>query len=357
MSSTRDTSLKRNPVEVQKIGVEGRGIGDARAMGNSRDHLLKVRDLRIHFFTDRGVIRAVEGVDFTVRKQEVWGLVGESASGKSVIGQALVGVVAKPAGRVISGEVLFKGEDILKKNPQEVEKIRGNQIAFIPQDPTTALNPLLRVGFQIGEAFRYHRGLRPARIPEEIVKVMKVVNIPSPEQRVKDYPHQLSGGLKQRVIIATALSCQPELLIADEPTSALDVTIQMQIIKLIREIQDRFQMAMILITHNLGLVAKMCHRVAVLYCGRIVEEAPVSELFKNPKHPYPGGLLTFLPKGEKGDVELYTIPGQLPNPLHHPSGCAFFPRCAYGYEKCNEVPPMEWASENHRVRCWRWKEI
>lgn len=324
---------------------------------NSEETILEVKDLQIHFFTDRGVIRAVEGVDFSVRKQEVWGLVGESASGKSVIGQALVGVVAKPAGRVVSGEVFFKGEDILKKSPKEVENIRGNQIAFIPQDPTTALNPLLRIGFQIGEAFKYHRGLRTSSIPEEIVKVMKVVNIPSPEQRVNDYPHQLSGGLKQRVIIATALSCQPDLLIADEPTSALDVTIQIQIIKLIREIQDRFQMTMILITHNLGLVAKMCHRVAVLYCGRIVEEAPVKGLFKDPKHPYTRGLLASLPKGEKGNVELYTIPGQLPNPLYHPPGCHFSPRCPYASDKCQEIPPMEWSSEDHRVRCWRWKEI
>jgi peptide/nickel transport system ATP-binding protein len=287
----------------------------------------------------------------------VWGLVGESASGKSVIGQALVGMVAKPAGRIISGEILFKGQDILKMSPNEVEKIRGNQIAFIPQDPTTALNPLLQIGFQIGEAFKYHRSLKTSKIPGEIAKVMRVVNIPSPEQRMHDYPHQLSGGLKQRVIIATALSCQPDLLIADEPTSALDVTIQMQIIKLIREIQDRFQMTMVLITHNLGLVAKMCHRVAVLYCGRIVEEAPVRELFKRPKHPYTRGLLASLPKGEKGDVELYTIPGQLPNPLYHPTGCSFSPRCPFGNERCREVPPMEWLSGDHRVHCWRWKEI
>ena len=186
---------------------------------------------------------------------------------------------------------------------------------------------------------------------------MKVVNIPSPEQRVNDYPHQLSGGLKQRVIIATALSCQPDLLIADEPTSALDVTIQVQIIKLIREIQDRFQTTMILITHNLGLVAKMCHRVAVLYCGRIVEEAPVKELFKEPYHPYTRGLLASLPKGEKGNVELYTIPGQLPNPLYHPKGCSFSPRCPLADERCREVPVAEWVSEDHRVYCWRWREI
>ncbi len=326
-------------------------------MNAQNENILEVKDLRIHFFTDRGLIRAVEGVDFSVRTQEVWGLVGESASGKSVIGQALIGMVAKPAGRIITGEILFKGEDILKKDPKELEKIRGHHIAFIPQDPTTALNPLFSTGFQIGEAFRYHRRLKASTIKREIMDVMKVVNIPSPEMRVRDYPHQLSGGLKQRVIIATALSCRPDLLIADEPTSALDVTIQVQIIKLIREIQDRFQMAMILITHNLGLVAKMCQRVAVLYCGRIVEEAPVLELFKEPRHPYTRGLLASLPKGDKGDVELYTIPGQLPNPLKHPPGCSFLPRCPHGHERCGEVPPMEQSSEGHRVRCWRWKEI
>src|SRR4030042_2006901 len=326
-------------------------------MIDTKETILEVKNLQIHFFTDRGIIRAVEGVDFSVKKEEVWGLVGESASGKSVIGQALIGVVAKPAGRIVSGEVFFKDQDILKMDPREVEKIRGDQIAFIPQDPTTALNPLLQVGFQIGEAFKYHRGFKVGNIAQEIVNVMKVVNIPSPEMRVKDYPHQLSGGLKQRVIIATALSCRPDLLIADEPTSALDVTIQTQIIKLIREIQDRFQMTMILITHNLGLVAKMCHRVAVLYCGRIVEEAPVRELFKDPKHPYTRGLLASLPKGEKGGVELYTIPGQLPNPLYHPLGCHFSPRCPYAVEKCQEIPAMDWVSEDHRVRCWRWREI
>ncbi|MCU0594948.1 MAG: ABC transporter ATP-binding protein [Desulfobacterota bacterium] len=326
-------------------------------MTGNNENILEVKDLQIHFRTDRGVIRAVEGVDFAVRKQEVWGLVGESASGKSVIGQALVGVVAKPAGRIVSGEILFKGEDILKKDSKDIQKIRGNQIAFIPQDPTTALNPLLRIGFQIGEAFKYHRHKKVEAVSEEIVNVMKVVNIPSPEMRVKDYPHQLSGGLKQRVIIATALSCQPDLLIADEPTSALDVTIQMQIIKLIREVQAKFQTTMVLITHNLGLVAKMCNRVAVLYCGRIVEESPVRELFKNPKHPYTAGLLASLPKGEKGDVELYTIPGQLPNPLYHPVGCSFSPRCPHVVDRCREVPPMEQVSQDHRVRCWRWKEI
>jgi oligopeptide/dipeptide ABC transporter ATP-binding protein len=323
----------------------------------SKETFLEVKDLQIQFFTDRGVIRAVEGVDFSVRKQEVWGLVGESASGKSVIGQALVGMVSKPAGRIVSGEILFKGEDLLKKDSRELQKIRGDQIAFIPQDPTIALNPLLNIGFQIGEAFKYHRSLNMNKVHEEVIDVMKVVNIPSPEIRIKDYPHQLSGGLKQRVIIATALSCRPDLLIADEPTSALDVTIQTQIIKLIREIQDRFQMTMILITHNLGLVAKMCHRVAVLYCGRIVEEAPVRELFKDPKHPYTRGLLASLPKGEKGNVDLYTIPGQLPNPLHHPPGCHFSPRCPHVVKKCGEIPPIDRASENHGIRCWRWREI
>jgi oligopeptide/dipeptide ABC transporter ATP-binding protein len=322
------------------------------------EKILEVKDLQIHFSTDRGVIRAVEGVDFFLKKQEVWGLVGESASGKSVIGQALVGVVAKPAGKVVSGEILFKGEDILKKNASNMQRLRGSEIAFIPQDPTTALNPLLSIGFQISEAFKYHRSLqKTGDMTQEVLKVMQVVNIPSPEQRVNDYPHQLSGGLKQRVIIATALACRPDLLIADEPTSALDVTIQMQIIKLIREIQDRFHMTMMLITHNLSLVAKMCDRVAVLYCGRIVEEATTKSLFKSPRHPYTKGLLASLPKGEKGMVELYTIPGQLPNPLYHPQGCHFMPRCEMRTTKCEEVPDMEWIEEGHRVRCWRWREM
>jgi oligopeptide/dipeptide ABC transporter ATP-binding protein len=327
-------------------------------MRDTGERVLDVRNLSVHFFTDRGVVRAVEDVSFAVREGEVWGLVGESASGKTVIGQALVGVVAKPAGRIMSGEIFFKGEDILKKSPNALQEIRGNQIAFIPQDPTTALNPLLPVGFQIGEVFRYHKCEWVTKVHDEVINVMKTVHIPAPEMRAADYPHQLSGGLKQRAIIAAALACQPQLLVADEPTSALDVTIQVQIIRLIREIQNQFHMAMILITHNLGLVAKMCHRVAVLYCGRIVEEASVKELFKEPRHPYTHGLLASLPKGDKGDVELYTIPGCLPNPLDPPPGCNFSPRCLYAQEKCvTEAPAVEWPSPNHRVRCWRWREL
>lgn len=319
-------------------------------------NVLEVNNLSIHFFTDRGVVRAVENIDFAVRDGEVWGLVGESASGKSVIGQALMGVVAKPAGRIMSGEILLKGEDILLKSPHALEEMRGGRVAIIPQDPTTALNPLLTVGFQIGESFRYH--CQGGDLHGEVIGVMKTVHIPAPEMRYGDYPHQLSGGLKQRAIIATALSSRPELLIADEPTSALDVTIQVQIIRLIREIQREFNMAMILITHNLGLVAKMADRVAVLYCGRIVEEAPVKELFKSPLHPYTRGLLASLPRGDKGDVELYTIPGHLPNPLDLPPGCSFAPRCAYAEDECTgAVPGTEWTSEDHRVACRRWRQL
>ena len=324
-------------------------------MKETSPHVLEVRNLSIHFFTDRGVVRAVENVSFAVRDGEVWGLVGESASGKSVIGQALMGVVAKPAGRIMSGEILLKGEDILSKSTHELEEMRGGRVAIIPQDPTTALNPLLTVGFQIGESFRYHG--HACDLHHEVLGVMKTVHIPAPEARYGDYPHQLSGGLKQRAIIATALSCRPELLIADDPTSALDVTIQVQIIRLIREIQREFNMAMILITHNLGLVARMASRVAVLYCGRIVEEAPVKELFKSPLHPYTRGLLTSLPRGDKGDVELFTIPGHLPNPLDLPSGCAFAPRCDRAEDECRgKVPKTEWISEDHRVACRRWRQ-
>ena len=320
-------------------------------------NLLEVNDLRIQFSTDRGVIRALEGVDFFVRKQEVWGLWENLRAARASSARLWSGSLqSRPAGSFRGA--LFQGQDILQKSSAEMQKIRGNEIAFIPQDPTTALNPLLTVGFQIAEAFKYHRGIkRHSDTAREILKVMQVVNIPSPEQRVRDYPHQLSGGLKQRVIIATALSCQPDLLIADEPTSALDVTIQMQIIKLIREIQEHFQMAIILITHNLGLVARMCDRVAVLYCGRIVEEAATRDLFKSPRHPYTKGLLASLPKGAKGKVELYTVPGQLPNPLYHPPGCHFALRCAFKKEKCEQAPSMEWISEDHRVRCWRWREF
>ncbi len=280
--------------------------------------VLDVKDLKIHFFTDRGVIQAIQGIDFQVQRGEVWGLVGESASGKSVIGQALVGIVAQPAGRVISGQILFKGEDVLKKNPKELQAMRGSKIGFIPQDPTTALNPLLRVGFQVEEAFRYHAGKLDG-LRKKVVDLMKIVHIPSPEDRIKDYPHQLSGGLKQRVIIGTGLASRPDILIADEPTSALDVTIQVQIIKLIEEIQSEFRMAMVLITHNLGLVGRICHRVAVLYYGRIVEEAATDQLFDEPKHPYTHGLLASLPKGERGAVESLCHSRTAPEPSRiHP---------------------------------------
>jgi len=320
--------------------------------------ILKVKDLRTYFFTDIGIVKAVDGVDLCIKEKETLGLVGESASGKSVIAYSVMGLIPKPAGRIVSGQVIFKEKSLLGMSDREMREIRGKDIAMIPQDPTTALNPLFTIGNQIGEVIRYHERVGRPEIFEKVKSMLRVARVPSPESCLKSYPHEFSGGLKQRAIIAMALSGRPDLLIADEPTSALDVTIQMQIIKLIRELREQFGTSMLLITHNLGIVAKMCDRVAILYCGRIVEEGTARAIFYRPKHPYTKGLLASLPRGHRTQKGLYTIPGQPPGPLNREEGCHFYQRCEFARDRCSEPPGLEKIEgDDQRVRCWRWREL
>jgi oligopeptide transport system ATP-binding protein len=306
------------------------------------DPLLQVEGLKVEFRTDEGVVRAVDGVSFSVAAGETLGIVGESGSGKSVTNLALLGLVPQPPGKVTAGRALFRGRDLLAMSGQELRGVRGHKIAMIFQDPMTALNPFLTVEEQLTEATRLHLGHTRRQAREHAVDMLEQVGIPSPARRIADYPHQFSGGMRQRVMIAMALSCQPDLLIADEPTTALDVTIQAQILELIKRIQERHGTAVVLITHDLGVVANVCHRVNVMYAGRIVEEASVHDLFHRPLHPYTLGLLGSIPRTDaaRGD-QLSPIEGQPPDLTRLPPGCAFEPRCKFRIERCRrEAPPL-----------------
>ena len=299
------------------------------------------------------VIQAVDQVDLNVSQGEVVGLVGESGCGKTITGLSLLRLVPKPAGRIVGGKVLFDGEDLLQKSDAEMRRIRGAGIATILQDPMTSLNPTFTIGSQVGEAISLHQGLREQRLWERIMDMLRLVRVPSPEARVRAFPHELSGGMRQRVVGAIALSCAPRLLIADEPTTSLDLTIQAQYLDLLKEIQQRQKMALIFITHDFGVVAKMCDRVCVMYAGRIVESAPVQELFDRPIHPYTNALLQSLPRlGEKRRT-LFSIEGQPPSLVDLPPGCSFAPRCPDKVPACErETPPLLWIGEQHFVCCW-----
>lgn len=302
-------------------------------------HLLEVRDLRTHFQTREGLVRAVDGVSFYLDRGELLGLVGESGCGKSITALSIMRLVASP-GRIVSGEILFDGRNLLKLSNAEMRAVRGNDIAMIFQDPMTSLNPVFTVGEQIAEALRLHRKLSRADARQAAIDAMREVSIPDPELRADDYPHQLSGGMRQRVMIAMALACDPKLLIADEPTTALDVTIQAQILDLLNNLRKTRELAVLLITHDLGVVAEVADRVAVMYTGKIVEESPVDELFARPKHPYTEGLLRSVPKLTTTDVlkaeRLQTIEGTVPRATALPTGCHFEPRCPYKMPRCKE---------------------
>ncbi|PLX81804.1 MAG: ABC transporter ATP-binding protein [Desulfuromonas sp.] len=315
--------------------------------------LLEVRNLMTYFFTSGGLVKAIQGVDFSIGQGETLALVGESGCGKSMTALSLLRLVPRP-GRIVEGEILFGGEDLRRIPEDEMRRIRGNQIAMIFQEPMTSLNPVLRVGEQIGEVLRLHKGLSPQGALEAAVKLLSQVGIPSPEQRVGEYPHQLSGGLRQRVMIAMALACDPRLLIADEPTTALDVTIQAQIMELLHDLKKTREMATLLITHDLGVVAEAADRVAIMYAGLIVEYAPVRVLFDHPLHPYTRGLLACVPRlGEKRD-RLEPISGQVPSPGELPPGCSFLDRCPEAFAPCRgKVPELREVSPGHLVRCWR----
>jgi oligopeptide transport system ATP-binding protein len=316
--------------------------------------LLEVENLKVEFKTDDGTVRAVEGVSFEVAPGETLGLVGESGSGKSVTNLALMGLVPSPPGRVVSGEARFHGKDLLKMSRREIARIRGQQIAMIFQDPMTSLNPFLTIERQMTELTQRHLKLKRPEARRHALEKLDRVGIPSPESRLDDYPHELSGGMRQRVMIAMALSCKPSLLIADEPTTALDVTIQSQILELIDQLQKEEGTSVILITHDLGVVAGMCPRVAVMYAGRIVEEAGVDDLFYRPRHPYTRGLLDSIPRLDRNPEEmLRPITGQPPDLIHLPRGCAFRPRCPNAVEVCRMArPPLEREGEHRRVACY-----
>jgi len=318
-------------------------------------HLLEVNNLRTHFPTRRGLVRAVDGVSFYLDRGELLGLVGESGCGKSMTALSVMRLIAPP-GKIVEGEILFDGQDLLKLSDAEMRQMRGDDIAMIFQDPMTSLNPVFTVGEQIAEALRLHRKLSRKEAKRAAIEAMREVAIPDPARRIDDYPHQLSGGMRQRVMIAMALACNPKLLIADEPTTALDVTIQAQILELLDELRKQRELAVLLITHDLGVVAEVADRVAVMYTGRIVEESPVDELFARPKHPYTEGLLRSVPKLTSEHVtrkeRLETIDGTVPRPTDLPPGCHFAPRCSHRMPRCTEGDiPLYQLENDVQVRC------
>ena len=328
---------------------------------HSGDPLLQVDDLTTHFFTRDGVVRAVDGVSFDVMRGEALAIVGESGCGKSVTSLSIMRLVASPPGRIVRGRVLFEGRDLLTLPEPEMRKVRGNAISMIFQEPMTSLNPVLTIGRQIAEALVLHRGLAPEKARARAIELLRLVRIPAPDRRAAQYPHQLSGGMRQRVMIAMALACEPRLLIADEPTTALDVTIQAQILDLMRELKRETGAAIVLITHDLGVVAEMAERVVVMYAGRKVEEARVDALFARPLHPYTRGLLDSIPRlgtasaaaRDPARARLAEIPGTVPSLAEPIVGCAFAPRCRYATARCrSESPPLEEKAGAHFAACW-----
>jgi oligopeptide/dipeptide ABC transporter ATP-binding protein len=333
--------------------------GRAESGSGPAETVLEIENLRTHFFTSAGVVRAVDGVSYGVRSGETLGVVGESGCGKSVTALSILRLVADPPGRIVGGTIRFAGTNLLELSEPEIESIRGNDISMIFQEPMTSLNPLLTVGRQISEAIALHRGLSRRDARDQAVEMLRRVHIPEPERRAHAYPHQLSGGMRQRVMIAMAVSCDPKVLIADEPTTALDVTIQAQILDLIRELQDRLSTAVILITHDMGVVAENADRVVVMYAGRKVEEASAKELFERPGHPYTRGLLGSIPNLEVAAhtnarrARLNEIKGMVPSLANLPEGCTFAPRCGFATAECRAVyPPLVQHRAGHWVACW-----
>jgi peptide/nickel transport system ATP-binding protein len=340
----------------------------AHGMKANADALLEVDDLTTYFFTRDGVVRAVEGVSFRVMRGEVLAIVGESGCGKSVTSLSIMRLIASPPGRTVRGRVLFEGRDLLELPEPEMRKIRGNAISMIFQEPMTSLNPVLTIGRQVAEALVLHRGMSREQALARSIELLREVRIPAPERRVNQYPHQLSGGMRQRVMIAMALACAPRLLIADEPTTALDVTIQAQILDLMRELSQKTGAAIVLITHDLGVVAEMAERVVVMYAGRKVEEASVADLFARPRHPYTRGLLDSIPKlrgagvgnaGERGTRRrLAEIAGTVPSLSEPITGCAFAPRCHFATARCRaESPVLEEKAAAHFAACWESQRV
>jgi oligopeptide/dipeptide ABC transporter ATP-binding protein len=319
-------------------------------------NLLEIEDLRTYFFTEAGVVKAVDGISVSVRESETIGLVGESGSGKTVTALSALRVVPRP-GRIVGGSIRFDGEDLLTKSEDEMRKFRGPKMAVVFQDPTTSLNPVYTVEKQLSDILMLHLDLTKEEASDSALRLLERVGIPEPEKRLRAFPHELSGGMKQRVAIARALSCEPRLLFADEPTTNLDVTIQAQVLELMKQLQRDMRMSMVMITHDMGIIADMTERVTVLYAGKVMEEADTPTLFKSPKHPYTEALLKAVPSVAQTRT-LEVIPGNIPNLIELPSGCVFHPRCKYAKEICmKEVPPLEEVSEGHLVACHRWREL
>ena len=316
--------------------------------------LLEVKNLKTQFFTQDGVVHAVNGITYSVGAGETVAIVGESGSGKSVGVMSLIRLIPQPPGKIVDGQVLFDGQDLLKLSEDELRHVRGNRIAMIFQDPMTSLNPVLTVGRQITEALELHLNMNREQSRKRAIELLQLVGIPGAESRIDDYPHQFSGGMRQRVMIAMGLSCNPQLLIADEPTTALDVTIQAQIVDLVGRLKNELGMAIIWITHDLGVVAGMAERVLVMYSGFIVEEAPVDQIYARPRHPYTLGLLRSIPRLDLGrQKRLVPIEGLPPDLLEAPTHCPFAPRCQFAFDKCwQENPPLEAVGANHRAACW-----
>lgn len=321
-------------------------------------NLLEFRNLQTHFFTEAGVVKAVNNVSFGIREGETVGIVGESGCGKSITAMSLMRLIASPPGKIVGGEILFEGKDLLKLKPNEMRHIRGNDIGMIFQEPMSSLNPVLKIGEQIMEPLIEHRFMSKAAARKKAIELIEQVGIPRASEIVDAYPHELSGGMRQRIMIAIALSCDPKLLIADEPTTALDVTIQAQILDLLRKIKKERNMSLMLITHDLGVVAEMADYVVVMYAGKVIEQAPVHEIFRNPQHPYTRGLLSAKPViGQRKD-RLYNIPGQVPNPINLPDNCAFSDRCEHCMPICKEKAPTLNTDENgNKVACWLYEGV
>ena len=326
----------------------------AKDEGFMTEKILEINNLKTYFYTDEGEAKAVDDVSFHVNRKETLGIVGESGCGKSVSCLSVLRLIPEPPGKIVGGEITFSGKSLLELPMDEMRRIRGNDIAMIFQEPMTSLNPVFTVGNQIMEAVILHQKVGKVEAKERAIEMLRLVGIPSPEQRVDEYPHQLSGGMRQRVMIAMALSCNPKILIADEPSTALDVTIQAQILDLINDLKENLDMSVIMITHDLGVIAEVAQRVIVMYAGKIVEEADVRTIFKNPQHPYTVGLIKSIPVLNQKIERLSVIKGTVPNPTEFPSGCRFHDRCPIADERCKtELPPMETVSENHFVACWK----
>lgn len=330
---------------------------DMQTDDQTREKLLEVKNLKTFFYTDEGVVPSVNDVSFDLYKGEILGLVGESGCGKSVTAMSILQLIPQPPGKIASGNIYFEGQDLVQLTLEQMQKIRGNCISMIFQEPMTSLNPVLTVGFQIIEGILTHQNVDEEEAMRQAIEMLSHVGIPAPEKRFHEYPHQLSGGMRQRVMIAMALCCKPDLLIADEPTTALDVTIQAQILELIARLQQESGMAVMLITHDLGVVAEVCQRIVVMYASKVVEIASADKIFGDPRHPYTKGLIQSIPSLTGKKEYLYDIPGSVPPPRKFPQGCKFHPRCPHAKEICKrEEPSLKMYDKNHQAACWLLEE-